>query len=135
MSIFNILNKKKSVEVPREVEDWETKYNLLVNEINKVISDLLVSYSKDAYYLAYNRYVIDKGIEGDKEIEGAKLWADYYMGKVSVQAIELKRLLRIMGQDTAILEDIFLKEKQIAIEDIKRCENIMELLKVDEKKE
>ena len=33
------------------------------------------------------------------------------------------------------IDEIIAKEKQKAIEDIKRCENIMELLKVDEKKE
>jgi hypothetical protein len=57
------------------------------------------------------------------------------MGRVSALTIVLNRLYRITGGNPINIDKIIANEKQKAIEDIKRCENIMELLKVDEKKE
>ena len=70
--------------------------------------------------------------QGVKESE---VWIDYHMGRVSALTIVLNRLYRITGGNPINIDEIIAKEKQKAIDDINRCENIMELLKVDEKKE
>ena len=131
MNFLKILKKdvkEATPQVPNEIADIQTKYEVLVSEINKLIKDGLLILQKDSYYLALNKIANDNGV---KE---SSIWVDYYMGRVSATSILLGRLLRIMGEDTNILNEIVLSEKNRAIDDINRCQNIMELLNKDNNK-
>ncbi|MCS3922583.1 hypothetical protein M2325_001279 [Methanococcus voltae PS] len=126
---MNFLNSIKrsnnSIEIPNEVKDTETKYSELHNEIKELAKDELKLFEKDAYYLTLNKIANQNGVNE------SEIWIDYYTGRLSTHTICITRLLRILGQDGAVLENILINEKNRAIEDIKRCENIMDLLNTD----
>jgi hypothetical protein len=129
--MFGILTKKpkNNTNETVEIEDIETKYNMMLSEVRMLNTDALNILKKEAYYLALNTMAHKQGV---KESE---VWIDYHMGRVSALTIVLNRLYRITGGNPINIDEIIAKEKQKAIDDINRCENIMELLKVDEKKE
>ncbi|MBP2143831.1 hypothetical protein J2127_000999 [Methanococcus voltae] len=126
---MNFLNSIKrsnnSIEIPNEVKDSETKFNELHNEIKELAKDELKLFEKDAYYLTLNKIANQNGVNE------SEIWIDYYTGRLSTHTICITRLLRILGQDATVLENILVNEKNRAIEDIKRCENIMDLLNTD----
>ncbi|MCS3900845.1 hypothetical protein [Methanococcus voltae] len=126
---MNFLNSIKrsnnSIEIPNEVKDSETKYSELHNEIKELAKDELKLFEKDAYYLTLNKIANQNGVNE------SEIWIDYYTGRLSTHTICITRLLRILGQDASVLENILINEKNRAIEDIKRCENIMDLLNTD----
>ena len=101
----------------------------MLSEVRMLNTDALNILKKEAYYLALNTMAHKQGV---KESE---VWIDYHMGRVSALTIVLNRLYRITGGNPINIDEIIAKEKQKAIDDLNRCENIMELLKVDEKKE
>jgi hypothetical protein len=129
--MFGILTKKpkNNTNETVEIEDIETKYNMMLSEVRMLNTDALNILKKEAYYLALNTMAHKQGV---KESE---VWIDYHMGRVSALTIVLNRLYRITGGNPINIDEIIAKEKQKAIDDLNRCENIMELLKVDEKKE
>ena len=129
--MFGILAKKpkNNTNETVEIEDIETKYNMMLSEVRMLNTDALNILKKEAYYLALNTMAHKQGV---KESE---VWIDYHMGRVSALTIVLNRLYRITGGNPINIDEIIAKEKQKAIDDLNRCENIMELLKVDEKKE
>jgi hypothetical protein len=129
--MFGILAKKpkNNTNEPVEIEDIETKYNMMLSEVRMLKDDTLSILKKEAYYLALNTMAHKQGV---KESE---VWIDYHMGRVSALTTVLNRLYRITGGNPINIDEIIAKEKQKAIDDLNRCENIMELLKVDEKKE
>ena len=127
--MFGILTKKpkNNTNETVEIEDIETKYNMMLSEVRMLNTDALNILKKEAYYLALNTMAHKQGV---KESE---VWIDYHMGRVSALTIVLNRLYRITGGNPINIDEIIAKEKQKAIDDLNRCENIMELLKVDEK--
>ncbi|AEF96063.1 hypothetical protein [Methanotorris igneus] len=109
----------------REINDYETKYNELLEEINMLKNDLLAMFRKDAYYLSLSKIAYTGGVEE------AEIWIDYHSGRISALTAPLTRLFRIIGEDPSILEQILLEEKNKAINDILSCEKIQEALEED----
>lgn len=125
--MFGILSKKpkNNINETVEIEDIETKYNMMLSEVRMLKDDTLNILKKEAYYLALNTMAHKQGV---KESE---VWIDYHMGRVSALTIVLNRLYRITGGNPINIEDIIAKEKQKAIDDLNRCENIMDLLRIE----
>jgi hypothetical protein len=125
--MFRILSKKINNNANETVEigDFETKYNMMLSEVKMLKDDALNILKKEAYYLALNTMAHKKGV---KESEA---WIDYHMGRVSALTIVLNRLCRITGDNPTNIEEIIAKEKQKAINDLNRCENIMDLLRIE----